>query len=475
MDNLPPCAEEAEIGVAGCVLVDSLFCRPILRREGIGHGDFYDNRRGAILSIALALADEGIPADDVLLLPRLQAAGVEADSDFLKGLRDSVPSAANLEYYLPDLKEAAQRRKIIRASFDVQRAASNQDATIEEVVSRASELSRIVGAEAGCLNLQERLFNPAIAPPELRRVYEIQGKPFATPGNLSNVISQVKSGKSAFLGAIGASTLALDGADTLSVSSSNPHCKAVLHFDTEQSKDDHWHQVQRMMRRAGIRQLPEWFLSYCFTGFDARKARAAVVAAMQDAAERFGGIHSALIDGYADLVCDVNDPAECNEFVASFHALAMEYDCPIIGVIHQNPGTEKIRGHLGSQLERKAESNLRLEKEGDIIEVWSDKQRRAPIIKGTGPRFQWCDHAGMHVSDEVAQSAKLNEKRERLAIELEIIFGERSAMTYSDLVSTFISKLKVSESSAERKYRECRQLGLIKKEFGNLYTRKELQ
>jgi hypothetical protein len=39
----------------------------------------------------------------------------------------------------------------------------------------------------------------------------------------------------------------------------------------------------------------------------------------------------------------------------------------IVGVIHFNPGGEKTRGHLGSQLERKAETNLRL-----------DKVRRAP-------------------------------------------------------------------------------------------------
>ena len=81
----------------------------------------------------------------------------------------------------------------------------------------------------------------------------------------------------------------------------------------------------------------------------------------------------------------------------------------------------------------------------------------------------------MHVSAEAAQNTKDIEKRQRLAIELETIFGERPAMPYGDLISTVSLKMKVSDSTAERKYREYRHLGLIKKEFGNTYTRKELQ
>jgi hypothetical protein len=84
--------------------------------------------------------------------------------------------------------------------------------------------------------------------------------------------------------------------------------------------------------------------------------------------------------------------------VAELHALAIQYNCPIICVIHLNPGGEKERGHLGSQLVRKSDSNLKLEKDGEVTVVWSEKQRRAPIFKDKGPRFAWSEELMMHAS-----------------------------------------------------------------------------
>jgi predicted transcriptional regulator len=145
-DKLPPCAEEAEIAVAGCVLWDSLACLPILRREGIGPRHFYDKRREGVLSIALALAAEGKPADDALLLPRLKAAGIAADYSYLGSLRENAPAAANVEYYLPDLKAAADRRLLIRLAQqalnigqdEAQDPAAVRD-TIEQLTRRLQE------------------------------------------------------------------------------------------------------------------------------------------------------------------------------------------------------------------------------------------------------------------------------------------------------------------------------------------------
>jgi hypothetical protein len=107
-----------------------------------------------------------------------------------------------------------------------------------------------------------------------------------------------------------------------------------------------------------------------------------------------------LVDGVADLVVDVNDAGESNTYTAHLHQTAIEHDCAVVCVIHTNPSSEKTRGHLGSQLERKSETNLRLEKSGEITVVFSDKNRRAPIQKENGPRFVWSDEAGMHVSTE---------------------------------------------------------------------------
>jgi hypothetical protein len=259
--------------------------------------------------------------------------------------------------------------------------------------------------------------------------------------------------------------------DTLGFSSSNPNSKALLHFDTEQSPDDHHFAVRRILKRANLQAPPDWFESYCLTGLGHAKAWECVQRATEAAALKFGGVHSILIDGVADITADVNDAEGCNDFIASLHDLAIKHDCPIAGIIHTNPGTEKTRGHLGSQLERKAETNLRLEKEGETTVIWSDKQRRAPIPKHLGPCFQWSESAGMHVSTQTHANTRDAIRSEELRPQVADLFEERPAMRYADLKSTVMTVTRKTERTAERFIKELLRLRLVVKDVANLYTK----
>ena len=250
--------------------------------------------------------------------------------------------------------------------------------------------------------LKARAFDASKVPPPLRPIYSLGGVVICTPGNLTAITAQAKVGKSALVSALTASAMVPEEseADTLTAVGFNAAGKALLYFDTEQSPDDFWHAVARAKRRARLETLPDWLHAYTVADLPAQIARKSVAVAMADAAAEHGGIHSVIIDGVADLVLDVNDAEECNGIVAELHAQAIRYDCAILCVIHKNPGTEKVRGHLGSQIERKAETNLSLEKEDEVTVVWSAKQRRAPIDKKTGPRFRWDDELRMHITVE---------------------------------------------------------------------------
>ena len=196
-----------------------------------------------------------------------------------------------------------------------------------------------------------------------------------------------------------------------------------------------------------------------------------VTEATKAGAEQHGGVHSVLIDGIADLVADVNDPGECNAFVAELHDTAIKHDCPIVGVIHFNPGSEKSRGHLGSQVERKAETNLALEKDADETTViYSTKNRRAGIPKSHGPRFRFSVEAGMHITIESRQSAKDAERRETLLALAQDVFADRPSMRYSDLQTTVKKLLTVSDRTAERKVAEMRRLTVIKPSVAGLFV-----
>ena len=69
-----------------------------------------------------------------------------------------------------------------------------------------------------------------------------------------------------------------------------------------------------------------------------------------------------VIDGIADLVSDANNLEESNLIVQKIMAWSTVYDCHIVTVIHSNFGSDKPTGHLGSFLEKKAETQISLEK-----------------------------------------------------------------------------------------------------------------
>ena len=67
------------------------------------------------------------------------------------------------------------------------------------------------------------------------------------------------------------------------------------------------------------------------------------------------------LDGVADMVADVNDLTSCNACTQKLMELSARFNCHIVCVIHNNFGTSKMTGHLGSALEKKSETIIELE------------------------------------------------------------------------------------------------------------------
>ena len=69
-----------------------------------------------------------------------------------------------------------------------------------------------------------------------------------------------------------------------------------------------------------------------------------------------------IVDGVADLCADVNNIEQSNHLVSALMRLSQQQNVHIICVIHQNYGSQKLgTGHLGSALEKKAETVIALE------------------------------------------------------------------------------------------------------------------
>ncbi len=306
--------------------------------------------------------------------------------------------------------------------------------------------------------LNRTAFSAGVVPPAPEPLFRLGAHTIATRENLMVVQAKMKAGKSAAVGAMLAATMGARG-DCLWFSASNATGMAVVHMDTEQSAYDHHALVVRSLRRAGRCEPPDWLRSHHVKGYSVRQMREMVSRALERGAEAFGGVHCCVIDGIADLCADVNDSAEANALVADMEALAMQYRTLIVAVLHENHGSEtgKTRGHLGSQLARKAETNLRLEKDGEGTTVmYADTSRSVHIPREKGFRFRWDDEAKMHVSVEPERSA--TERMQEIAEEC---CGEQTS--YTELTKAIQERQECSIPTAKRLIASMVEKGIIVK------------
>lgn len=309
-------------------------------------------------------------------------------------------------------------------------------------------------------------FNIHVPPPLETAVFKLaNGSVTHTRGNVSAVTAQAKAGKSALIAALSAASIAdqQDDCDLLGFRAVNPDRLPVLLLDTEHSPAHHWKLCDRIYRRAKLIES-ELFHAYRLAGFGVKDLNAALDHLL---AER--SWLAVILDGTGDFVADVNDPDECNGFVSQLHGRAIEHDTHILNVLHLNPSSEfKSRGHLGSQLERKSETNLRIEKKDGVSVVHSERNRGADILKDTGPRFVWSDEAGMHVSadtvDSVKRQADLSKLREQICESFRL--AGKAALHWSELVEALMRVPGVkSKRTAERIHAEAKELGIIQKKL----------
>ena len=123
VDRLPPHSPEAEMGVLGCILISPNDCMGecITKLKG-GSEVFYDLRHQTIFDVLADMFDKREPIDMITVYQKLKDKQVleqVGGPAFLSTLPDSVPSAANLPYYLNIVQEKYLLRKMIKVCTEV--------------------------------------------------------------------------------------------------------------------------------------------------------------------------------------------------------------------------------------------------------------------------------------------------------------------------------------------------------------------
>jgi|SRR5665213_116064 len=124
LDRLPPNSPEAEMGVLGCCLLSPNEClgECVEKLKDDGKEAFYDLRHQTIYETLSTMFNARAPIDLITVQQNLkdrqlleQVGGIA----YLSQLQDSVPSAANLAYYLDIIREKFLLRKMIQTCSGV--------------------------------------------------------------------------------------------------------------------------------------------------------------------------------------------------------------------------------------------------------------------------------------------------------------------------------------------------------------------
>lgn len=314
----------------------------------------------------------------------------------------------------------------------------------------------------------DRLFDHDKPPDKPKPLFTINDQCLATVKNIESVSAQAKQGKSALLSAMIASWMRPDQAYLGIKCDHGGSPGALVHFDTEQSPYDHWWICENAMRRADAKQQPEGLYSAHIMDLPFLDRAPAIRLLLEDARKIHGKIFCVFIDGLADLCRNVNDIDECVALREWAQMLAVEFNTAIFCVIHENEGSDnaKMRGHLGSEIARKTESNIRLKKDEEgLITLWSEKSRHLHLTKTNGPRFIWDEETGMHqlVDPSAAAASKKTSKTEGLRALAQECFRNDGGigLTYSQLRAELVAKMECSPRTAERKIGELRSSNIV--------------
>mgnify|MGYP001080490833 FL=1 len=307
-------------------------------------------------------------------------------------------------------------------------------------------------------------------PPVAQMIVSVNDVPLGTQGNLLCITGGEGTGKSNYVAALIAGAVKpenAEGIDTLGVSiEGNPKGKAVLFYDTEQSEVQLYKNVSTLLRRCGRDTMPEWFKAYCLTGMSRKERLKSIVPSMDKFHYQYGGIHLVVIDGIADLIRCANDEAESIAVVEELYRLAGIYNTCIVTVLHFIPNGLKLRGHLGSELQRKAAAILSIEKDTNpaVSVVKALKVRDGSPLDVPLMQFAWDKEKAMHAYlGEKPKEEKDKRKEEELVAVARELFSRKRFIGYMELSEELQTAFEVKERTAKSYIRFMREKEIIVK------------
>ena len=215
--------------------------------------------------------------------------------------------------------------------------------------------------------------------PDEQPLISIDGSCICSRGNISAICGEAKSKKTFLASALVASAMVipLDRLNNFKNVDKDMNMN-VLWVDTEQGERHVRRVIDRISEMTGAKMgglVTEPRLMTLSLRELSPMDRYTV---MNEAIKRYP-FDLIVIDGIADLQRNTNDLEESDALVGALMALSTNTNTHILCVLHTNPGSDKARGHLGSSLQRKAETVIFVHRNGECSVVEPQFCRNEPF------------------------------------------------------------------------------------------------
>ena len=171
--KLPPQHIEAEQSILGGILIENEALNRVT--EILDPDDFYRDAHRKIFDALINLSERDEPADLITLtneLRKIDQLNSIGGASYLASLIDSVPTAANIQYYARIVKEKAILRKLIQTSTEIITQSYEDRGDVESFLDEA---------ERSIFEISEKRVRPSFYP-----IREIVKESFATIEKLFN-------------------------------------------------------------------------------------------------------------------------------------------------------------------------------------------------------------------------------------------------------------------------------------------------
>ena len=215
--------------------------------------------------------------------------------------------------------------------------------------------------------------------PDEQPLISIDGSCICSRGNISAICGEAKSKKTFLASALVASAMAIPYDKLNNFKSVDKDMNLnVLWVDTEQSERHVRRVVDRISTMTGAKM----------GGLNAEPRLMTLSLRELEPKERFSIMVDAIvrypfdlvvIDGIADLQRNTNDLEESDALVGALMQISTTTNTHMLCVLHTNPGSDKARGHLGSSLQRKAETVIYVHRNGESSIVEPQFCRNEPF------------------------------------------------------------------------------------------------